>query len=183
MPLPRIVAFTGPIGAGKTTAANCLRDTLQYEKVSFAKPLKDMLLAIGCTPADVYGEDKEKPSILLCGKTPRYAMQTLGTEWGRDLIGKELWVRVWQFECQKHRLVTVDDARFPNEFAMIKSLNGIIIKIVRPGFHLSMEHESESHEPLYNRIVNNDNDERNFRRRLIHTLRIYEGSLSGTLPE
>lgn len=168
---PKIVAFTGPIGAGKTTAANCLCHSLQYKKISFADPLKKMLLAIGCTAEDVYGKDKEIPSILLCGQTPRHAMQTLGTEWGRALIGPDLWVRAWQFACQSHRNVTVDDARFPNEFKVIKELGGIIIKLDRPGVVTTATHESEAYIPEHDYLLANNRGEKDLRLaviRLIH---------------
>src|SRR5688572_26446471 len=93
--LPKIVAFVGPIGCGKTTAARALR-RLEYTKVSFADPLKEMLIAFGLTAEQVYGNEKEIPTGILAGHTPRYAMQTLGTEWGRDLIHTNLWTLAWQ---------------------------------------------------------------------------------------
>ena len=43
-----------------------------------------MLYQLGLGEAHIEGALKEVPCELLGGKTPRYAMQTLGTEWGRD---------------------------------------------------------------------------------------------------
>ena len=53
-------------------------------------------------------------------------MQTLGTEWGRECIGPEVWVDVWKSNVQKWLdgglNVVVDDMRFPNEWDAVKAL-------------------------------------------------------------
>lgn len=143
--LPRIVAFIGPIGVGKSTAAMCLK-TLGYHRISFADPLKQMLMTLGLEHAQVYGDRKEEPTVHLCGATPRYAMQTLGTEWGRNMIHPDLWIRAWQFRAQQHQLVTVDDMRFPNEYKAVKALNGVVIGMVRDRIVAETSHESEIHK-------------------------------------
>jgi hypothetical protein len=61
-----------------------------FARVRFAGPLKAMMAALGCTNAEIDGDRKEVPCDLLGGKSPRWAMQTLGTEWGRKLIGDDL---------------------------------------------------------------------------------------------
>ena len=62
----------------------------------FAAPLKAMFAALGIAPAprDDPRVWRETPHPLLCGRTPRQALQTLGTEWGRDCIGDDVWVRL-----------------------------------------------------------------------------------------
>ena len=45
---------------------------------------------------EIDGRWKEHPCSLLLNKTPRYAMQTLGTEWGRELIGENIWTHIWK---------------------------------------------------------------------------------------
>jgi dephospho-CoA kinase len=68
---PRLIAFSGFIGAGKTTAASMLSN-YGYRPTKFAKPLKAMMLACGLTMDDL--EDpvkKQTPHPLLQGKTPR----------------------------------------------------------------------------------------------------------------
>lgn len=172
--LPRIVAFIGPIGSGKTTAAQCLKP-LGYHRISFADPLKQMLMTLGLTHEQVYGDEKELASPLLCGHTPRWAMQSLGTEWGRNHIHKNLWVRAWQHRCQSHQLVTVDDMRFPNEHAMVRSLNGKVIRVLRGRSNdATPAHESE----VYNlepdlEIFNTSSIER-FKRDVIFAVQSFE---------
>lgn len=154
--LPRIVAFIGPIGSGKTTAAACLKP-LGYHRISFADPLKQMLMTLGLTHEQVYGSEKEIPSPLLGHRTPRHAMQTLGTEWGRNLVAPDLWVRAWRYRCETHQLVAVDDLRFPNEYEMVRALNGVVVKIERPGSRRPDEHESEAYEFEHDALIVNNN--------------------------
>lgn len=80
-------------------------------------------------------------------KTSRYVQQTLGTEWGRNLIGQNLWVKAMQRQVERHReqgvSVAIDDVRFFNEAQMIKSLGGQVWKIMRPGLIPPRDHASE----------------------------------------
>ena len=105
-----------------------------------AGPLKDMLRAIGLSQDQVDGSLKSKACHLLCGKTPRYAMQTIGTEWGRDLIGNDIWVHVMADRIAEYAeskvgdaLVVIDDVRFPNEVALVRYCKGEIWRVTRPG--------------------------------------------------
>ncbi|MGN6774797.1 deoxynucleotide monophosphate kinase [Rhizobium sp.] len=131
--LPPVVAFTGVAGSGKSTATRYLVERHGYTLVKFAGPLKDMMRLIGLTEEEIEGSLKEKPCNLLSGKTPRHAMQTLGTEWGRDCIGDGFWINLWRERvvdilAQAGRVVT-DDCRFPNEAQAIRRLGGDIYKI------------------------------------------------------
>lgn len=143
-----IIAFTGLAGAGKSTAAQHLVASGRFQRVRFAGPLKAMMRALGCTEAEVDGHLKEVPCALLGGKTPRYAMQTIGTEWGRDLIDSDLWIRAWQTAVAAvpaHLGVVVDDCRFPNEAAAVAAVGGVLVRIERPGAGTSSTHVSEQH--------------------------------------
>lgn len=166
--LPRrtIVAFTGLAGAGKSTAALHLVNHRGFERVRFAGPLKAMMAALGCTAAEIDGDHKELPCDLLGGKTPRWAMQTIGTEWGRKLIDSELWVRAWRAAVDRLPAgtpVVVDDCRFPNEAEAIRAAGGLLVRIERPGAGTASTHESEQHQIEAVRILHNTRDERNLR--------------------
>lgn len=134
--LPKIIALIGNAGAGKSTVAEYLTKVHGYKVVKFAGPMKNMLRAIGLTDEEIEGSRKEMPIDLLCGKTPRHAMVTLGTEWGRDLIGENFWASLWQEEAAAHinsgKLVVVDDCRFENELAAVREMGGVAWHIVRP---------------------------------------------------
>lgn len=134
--LPKVIVLTGQAGSGKSTIAAQLA-TQGYTVVKFAGPLKDMLRALGLTDAEIEGDLKEKPCPLLGGRTPRYAMQTLGTEWGRNLIAPALWVVAWQHSVRGVLAgggrVVVDDCRFLNELAAAMEMGGLAVRLVRDG--------------------------------------------------
>lgn len=140
--LPPVVAFTGQAGAGKSTAARYLVERHGYTLVKFAAPLKNMMRAIGLTEREIEGDLKEVPSDKLCGHTPRHAMQTIGTQWGRDFIGADFWIRLWLAEAAKHERVVTDDCRFPNEAKAVRKAGGDIILIGGRG-GIAGGHESE----------------------------------------
>lgn len=144
------IAFSGAKGSGKTTAADYLVQHHGFTRVSMATGLKKMMMALGCTEDQVYGDSKEVPNPLLCGKTTRHAMQTLGTEWGRELIGQDIWVNAAEYEIQRHlsdgHNVVCDDIRFPNERAMLDRLAGTMVLVRRELVESGVdEHPSERH--------------------------------------
>ena len=159
--LPPVVAFTGQAGSGKSTATKYLVERHGYTLVKFAGPLKDMMRLIGLTEDEIEGSLKEKPCNLLAGKTPRHAMQTLGTEWGRNCIGDGFWINLWRERAvdilaQAGRVV-VDDCRFANEAAAIRRLGGDIYKLVGRG-GIAGHHESERGCGDEDLIIANDNE-------------------------
>ena len=127
-----IIGIAGHRGSGKSAAAKILVER-GFVRQRFAQPLKDMLKAAGLTDEHVDGSLKEVPCELLGGRTPRHAMQTLGTEWGRDLLHPDLWIFLWRARATQSPLVVVDDVRFHNEVAAIRDLGGVIWRVERPG--------------------------------------------------
>lgn len=151
--MTHLVAFTGKAGSGKSTAATALVEA-GFTRVRFAAPLKAMMHAY-YTHCGLHGDEidrriegdlKQSDDPLLGGATPRYAMQTLGTEWGREMIWDELWVNAWR-EKVKRLLdmgvnVVCEDCRFENEAETIRSLGGAIVRIEGRG-GIAGDHESE----------------------------------------
>lgn len=139
-PLPRIVAFAGKKRAGKDTAASVLVD-LGYRPIAFADGIKVMLRALlafrGC-PADLTdrmldGDLKETPSRYLSGHSPRYAMQSLGTGWGRDMMSQEFWVETTADQLQATTdPVVISDVRRQNEADYVTRQGGVVYRITRP---------------------------------------------------
>lgn len=138
-----IVGLVGKKHSGKSSSAKYLHESKGYRIVSFAEPLKMMLKVFlkyrGC-PDDLawrmlWGDLKEAPSPYFNGKTSRWAQQTLGTEWGRELIDPYLWTNAWQdhIETARYESVVIDDVRFQTEVDRIRELGGICIRINRPG--------------------------------------------------
>ncbi|WP_421461330.1 deoxynucleotide monophosphate kinase [Agrobacterium tumefaciens] len=145
--LPPVIALTGLAGSGKSTASKHLIEKHGYKLVKFAGPLKDMLRAIGLSEAQIEGELKETPCEWLQGKTPRHAMQTLGTQWGRACIGPSFWIELWvrrvNLIIAEGGRVVVDDCRFPNEANEVRKLGGVVWRIVGRG-GIAGSHESEA---------------------------------------
>lgn len=159
--LPPVIALTGPAGSGKSTSAAFLVENYGYTLVKFAAGLKAMMRTIGLNDRHIEGDLKEVPSKLLCGKTPRYAMQTIGTEWGRDLIGPDLWPNIW-FDTACDVLdqggrVVVDDCRFANEAARVRELHGVIYELRGRG-GIAGDHVSESYRPEADVVLANTGD-------------------------
>lgn len=140
-----LIAFTGHKGHGKGEAAKTLIAN-GYVNMKFAGALKDMMYALGLSDEEIEGRLKEKPCPLLCGATPRHAMQTLGTDWGRHLIHPDLWVNTLKRRVIKligHRDVVIDDCRFHNEVDTIKELGGYVVKVLNPRVPIDLTHQSE----------------------------------------
>jgi hypothetical protein len=143
-----LIAFAGPKGIGKSTAAQYLVTKYGYERRSFADPLRNMLRVLGLTDED-FGRFKEVPNANLAGKTPRQAMQLLGTEWGRNMIGVDLWAEAAVRDLPEG--VVFDDCRFENEAVAVRSRGGYVVEIMRPGFDYRHDHASENGLP--NRVI------------------------------
>lgn len=133
---PTLVCFVGFAGSGKDTAALALKKT--HERMAFADPIKEMLITgLALQPAEVYGGtgvDRNAPVSWL-GKSPRELMQTLGTEWGRQRVNEDLWVKVMarrvNWAKQAGKMVAITDGRMENELAMVRNLGGLVIHIRR----------------------------------------------------
>jgi len=136
-----LIALTGPKGSGKTTLARNLCRSHGYEIWSFAAPIKVMLKTLlqyrGVSNRHIERmlkkDLKETPDYLFGGNSPRHAMQTLGTEWGRELLHPNYWVDTWidAITIRKIERVVVDDLRFPNEAEAVRRLGGKIVRIMR----------------------------------------------------
>lgn len=142
-----IIGFCGPAKSGKSLAAEYLINNHGFARVKFAGPLKAMLAALGLTHDEIEGPLKEKPCALLCGRTPRAAMISLGTEWGRFCIAPELWVNAWRAAVDRlpaGQPVVVDDCRFLNEATIIRALDGVTVRLDRRQAGIGIAHESEA---------------------------------------
>lgn len=170
-----LIGLTGRAGAGKSTAAHYLNAVHGFSRTRFAGPLKDMLRAIGLSEDEIEGDRKETPCALLGGATPRHAMQTLGSEWGRDLIHPELWAVIWQEKTRRlldaGYSVCVEDVRFPNEAAAVKALGGHIMRVRTFDPPPAGDHISEQHDLPYDVSVLND----------WHSLDVFHARLDGAL--
>lgn len=161
-----LIGLTGVKRSGKSTAAARL-EACGFRRTAFADPLKEMLAALGLTQEQLYGGEKEVPLDLLCGHTPRTAMQTLGTEWGRACLGEALWRNAWRarvraiWAANPTASVVVEDVRFPDEVAEVKALGGVVLRIWRPSLCAGVDLHASEREILglvVDAVVLNDGD-------------------------
>lgn len=132
-----ILGLTGYKGCGKSTVAAYLESEHGFVRIRFADPLKDMLRRLGLGDREIEGDLKEAPCAALNGRTPRHAMQTLGTEWGRQMIDPALWTAAWRRRVESAvatgNPVVAEDLRFLNEAAELAEAGGRVWRIDRPG--------------------------------------------------
>ena len=127
-----IVGLTGRKGCGKSSVANIFRDRLGYEVVSFASPIKDMLRVLGLGDAELNDPIIKEIVLDEYRKSPRELMQLLGTEFGRALVDKNIWVTALEKRIDSDKNYVIDDVRFPNEAAMIHANGGKVVRVYRP---------------------------------------------------
>ena len=177
MAAKQVIALYSPAPqSGKSTVAEMIRSVLWSNNkscivYSFASPIKKMLYILleelGIKDAEdrVYGNKKEEPIKLLGSKNPRYIMQTLGTEWGRQLIHDRLWINIMinKIKESPNHTIIIDDMRFPNEKAALEALDALCInvffyKIIRPGSDYTPNHASEGSmdDLLFDEVIIND---------------------------
>lgn len=190
---PRIIGLIGRKGAGKDTAAAVLLVN-GYQNLKFAGGLKQMMRALlafqgvdeNTIERMVEGDLKETPTAYLDGQTPRYAMQTLGSQWGRHLIGADYWVNTALRKAGDGGHYVITDIRFWNEKAAVESLGGVVFGITADWIKPQEgEHESEAEiddmiaslpdtQRLINRKARLGEEEfaiQEFRARFLHQLR------------
>lgn len=156
-----IIGLCGLAGSGKSTAASMLSQERGFARRPFAYQLKSMLGMLGVPREILDGsrEDKEKPLDCLGGRTARHAMQTLGTEWGRNCMRDDFWVYLWLRKVEHFPRIVADDVRFPNESDTIRKLGGKVIRIERTGAgdRINPGHASEAiHLIPVDAVIKND---------------------------
>ena len=139
-----IIGITGAAGAGKDTAADYLVSKHGFEKVSFASIMKKMLAVAGL-PEPTNRDDKEK-IIEGFNFTWRHAAQTIGTDWARNCLEKDFWVKVTMAQLDPHKNYVFSDVRFDNEAEAIIARDGVIVELQGRGVELgeSAKHASEA---------------------------------------
>lgn len=183
-PAPRLIAFAGRAGVGKSEASDLLIKRHGFVKTKFAGPLKAMLTTMyefsGLDPDEITerleGELKEKPDSILGGTSPRRAMQTLGDEWGRTWVREDLWVSLWKRDAQRKLndglSLVVDDLRYPNEADAIRELGGEIWMIEGNSRRHVPAHSSELYDFDADGAIHNNTDIIGFWHRVLNNLRL-----------
>lgn len=141
----KLIGIYSPLPqSGKTTISTFLCEEGGFVRIPFAEPMKDVCMffleGLGLSKFEAYSlthtyKEDQIPG-LPDGVTGRYFMQRLGTDFARNLIDPDIWVKAWKVSLEKERgkskLIVVDDVRFENEAQAVKDAGGELWKVVRP---------------------------------------------------
>lgn len=146
--MSRLIGIAGKAGSGKDTAGEHLVEHHGFKQYAFANPIRAMLAALGAFPAsDLIDRETKEVVIGWLGKSPRQMAQTLGTEWGRELVHPQLWVlmaqRRWEAAQAAGEDLVITDVRFENEVLWVKEQGGQVIALERSGIAAVSAHASE----------------------------------------
>lgn len=146
-----LIGLTGRAGAGKDTVRRILEDDHGFWGMAFADPVRDMARAL---LSHVYAEhaverrELKEVAVPVLGVSYRQIAQTLGTEWGRQMIRPSLWIDIAMSKARLsasrgHTRIVISDVRFPDEMEAIRGMGGVIWAVTRPGVEPVREHVSE----------------------------------------
>lgn len=146
-----LIGLCGPAGAGKNTVAEFLTGT--FMQIAFADPLYECVSTITGLPVGKLKDREVKEAVIpWLGKSPRQMLQSMGTEWGRNTIHDEIWIRITmerikpELDCG--RSVVITDVRFDNEAQAILAAGGEVWRVARPGWRCLADeaaaHQSEA---------------------------------------
>ncbi len=140
------IGICGYINSGKGTVGDIL-ELKGFIKDSFAAPLKDAISVIfGWDRKMLEGDTKESREWREQADpywserfgydfSPRLALQLMGSEAGRDVFHKDLWIISLLYRNQKNlqegKNIIVTDCRFRNEITAIHNAGGIIVRVKR----------------------------------------------------
>lgn len=153
----KLIGVTGLARSGKDHASDQLAHLMKLHKYAFAEPLKTMLKSVFGDHFHVGDRSDICPETC---KSYRVMMQTLGTEWGREMMNPQVWVNLvakrWkEVETGEHLVLlprppndesagwpsyfaegmVLSDVRFDSEAEWIQLRGGVIVEIVRPEHH------------------------------------------------
>ena len=172
-------------GCGKDTVAKIICKYLSIKSYGFSDPLYEMIKAgFGIDGKTDEWQDRTRKSSpidwLSSGDKEvslRYLLETLGTEWGREMICQDLWTRIAKQKfLESESGLVIRDVRFPNEVDWLDSLGGVLVYIERPNhFNPEANPDHPSNKPLskrwFDKVIMNDCDLNTLKSRVIQCLR------------
>lgn len=158
-PPVRLIGITGQAGAGKNLAASMVPEATILH---FADTIYAMLaIMLGVSTDDLRDRAYKETRVQWLGKSPRELLQTLGTEWGRQMIRDDVWVTIAGRAIEaatEDAPIVLADLRFNNEAEFIRARGGEVWEVVRPASGLPSNHSSEAgiRRDLIDRTLVND---------------------------
>jgi hypothetical protein len=140
-------------GVGKGVAASYLCEH-GFVKLAFADPLKEGARAVfGLSKQQCTDPVLKETVDPFWGVTPRFILQRFGTECLRKGFADDIWIRALKRQIDNMRNggfaergdFVIDDCRFLNEVAAVKSWGGFCVKISRPGLEPQRDTDGKIH--------------------------------------
>jgi hypothetical protein len=147
-----IIGILGVKRSGKDTISDFLVEQYDLKKFTLSKRLKDGLKILFDFSDDQLYSDSKDVVDPRYGVSPRVIMQFFGTDIFRKSINDiipgikdNFWINIFinQYKNMEDKDIVLSDVRFKNEIEMIRSMGGIVIKVVRPSLKSTDPHESE----------------------------------------
>lgn len=155
----QVIGISGRMGSGKNYVAERLL-------LPMLPPLPTMVVALADHfKVDVVAKDRfpyEKVFVQKDQETRR-ALQHRGTEEGRDRYGDDIWVRTLETWMRIHaergiRRFIICDVRFPNELIWIRSLGGVVIRVIAPTRTMLRVRSEARSEEAFTAIMNHPSE-------------------------
>jgi hypothetical protein len=135
----RIIGITGKARSGKTTVACWAREHLGAHVDWFARPIKEAICLMFGLPFSLWEDERKEMKIPSLGKSPRELAQTLGTQWGREMVHPDCWLIALELRVRAVMFARgnefgplfIPDVRFENEALFVRERGGYLIHIQR----------------------------------------------------
>ena len=151
-----IVGLTGDVGSGKDVVGSLLVEEFGFVRYSFAEPIKEWVLSLveplGVEPRHIFGANDETKQADMAEPlemlpplnariipeywTGRSLLEYLGTDVARS-IHPDVWVQRFVRQYYAPHRTVITDVRYPNEFAAIRKLGGVVWRT-----RLDVDHDS-----------------------------------------
>jgi hypothetical protein len=182
-----IIGVTGKKRSGKDTFFEAVRQEYGICKThsySFATPVYEMVNTLLCNVPGGAGTLDKEDIIQPFGVSLRHMLQTLGTEWGRNLVHPDIWAMLGRMYLDKvsypvnsrPSIFVFTDVRFDNEAKMIKNCGGYIVHVSRFSGSVPVDADLHASEAGINfsyvdvTILNHGNDVNIYKRKVLQTV-------------
>jgi hypothetical protein len=130
-----LVGLIGYKNSGKTSISKRYFELFNpnVNMIGFSNPLYRMLGVLGISEREIQIKaNREVPHPKLGGKSIQFALNSLGTNWGRKMIYENIWVDRSLDSVDPTVVNIADNIRFPNEFSAIQERGGLTVAIINP---------------------------------------------------
>nr|CAI3971244.1 deoxynucleoside monophosphate kinase [Ochrobactrum phage ORM_20] len=124
------IGFTGYKNSGKTHISTKLQEySPTIKAIGFSDPLYACLYeAAGITLEEIQDKSRrEIPDERLGGKSIQYALNTLGSDWGRGMIHENIWTNRAFSKSELGKYNLFDNVRFLNELDGVRKGTGSVV--------------------------------------------------------